>query len=73
MIALAPAVIFGVIFAVLALLLPDWFWLVMIVQIANIAGSAGDFYCSWRMLRYPKDALIQDLGTGMKIYGQENN
>lgn len=73
-IALAPAMIFGVILAVLTLVLPkDWFWLVMIIQIANIAGSAGDFYCSWRMLRYPKNALIQDLGTGMKIYAPENN
>ena len=72
-IALAPAVIFGVILAVLALVLPeDWFWLVHILQIANIAGSAGDFYCVLRMLRMNKNVLIQDLGTGMKLYGPEN-
>lgn len=71
-IALAPAVIFGVIFAVLACVLPkEWFWLAHIAQIANIAGSAGDFYCAYRVLRMKKNVLIQDLGTGMKLYGPE--
>jgi len=72
-IALAPAAIFGVILLVLALLLPaEWFWLVQIVQICNIAGSAGDFYCVYRVLRMKKNILIQDLGTGMKLYGPEH-
>ena len=72
-ISLAPMLIWGVILAVLALVLPpDWFWLVHIVQIANIAGSAGDIYCSLRVLRAPKSILIQDLGTGMKLYVSEN-
>ena len=72
-IALAPAAIWCVIIAVASLLLPEeWFWLAHIVQIANIAGSAGDFYCSMRILRSPKDTLIQDQGTGMKLYGPEN-
>ena len=72
-IALAPAAIFGVILLVLALMLPaEWFWLVQIVQICNIAGSAGDFYCVYRMLRMKKNVLIQDLGTGMKLYGPEH-
>ena len=71
-ISLAPALLFGLILAVLALVLPkDWFWLVMIVQIANIAGSASDFYSFARFLRFPKDALIQDLGTGMKVFGMK--
>ena len=72
-IALAPAVIFGVVLLALSFLLPaEWFWLVQIVQICNIAGSAGDFYCVYRMLRMKKNVLIQDLGTGMKLYGPEN-
>ena len=72
-IALAPALIFGAILLVLALVLPEnWFWLVHIVQIANIAGSAGDFYCVGHLRRMKnKNILVQDLGDGIKIFAPE--
>ena len=70
---LAPAVIFGLIFAVLAAVLPgEWFWPALILQIANIAGSAGDFYSVYRELRMQKNILIQDLGTSIKFYAPEH-
>jgi len=72
-IALAPVLIFGAILLVLAFALPrNWFWLVHIVQIANIAGSAGDFYGVFRMQRMKKSILIQDLGDGMKVFAPEH-
>lgn len=44
-ISLAPAVLWGLLLAVLTVLLPDpWFWPLWIIQITNISGSAGDFY-----------------------------
>ena len=72
-IALAPALIFGLILLALYFVLPDnWFWLIHIVQIANIAGSAGDFYCVFHLLRKKQNVLIQDLGDGVKIFAPEH-
>lgn len=70
MIALAPVVVFGVIFAVLQLLMPNPFytWLVYILQIINVSGAGGDLYVSIRFSKLPADILVQDSGVGMKVY-----
>ena len=69
LIALAPLVLWGVVLFVLERMLPGhWFWLLYTVQIANISGSAGDVYCVLHMLRLPRDIVIQDTGTRMRIF-----
>lgn len=68
-IALAPAVLWGIIFTVLLICLPEgWFWVVGLWQMMNIAGAAGDFYCTYRILRTPRDTLTHDNGTAMEFF-----
>lgn len=72
-IALAPVVVWGIVFAVLTACLPrDWFWVVWLWQLMNVSGAAGDFYCSLRILRAPRDTLVQDTGTAMTFYHNPN-
>lgn len=72
-IALAPVVVWGVVFAVLTVCLPrEWFWVVWLWQLMNISGAAGDFYCTCRILRAPRDTLVQDTGTAMTFYRKSN-
>lgn len=68
-IALAPVVLYAVIFTILGFVVPaQWFWIVWLLQITNIAGAAGDIYVTWKCLRLPKDILIKDAGTSMQIF-----
>ncbi len=68
-IALAPVVIWGVVLAVLNLLMPaSYFWVVYIIQITNISGAAGDLYVTCRFARMPRDILVGDSGVAMKVY-----
>lgn len=68
-IALAPVVLWGVVLAVILPFVPaSWFWVVYFIQIQNISGAAGDMYVTCRMLRMPKDILVFDSGTAMKVY-----
>ena len=73
-VGLAPVVVFGVIFAVLQLLMPNPFymWLVYILQIANISGAGGDLYVSIRFSKLPADILVQDSGVGMKVFTRKH-
>ena len=72
-IALAPVVVWGIVFAVLAACLPrEWFPTVWLWQLVNIGGAAGDFYCTCRILRAPRDTLVQDTGTAMTFYRKSN-
>lgn len=68
LIALAPLILWGAVLAILERAAPRaWFWLFYIIQISNVSGSAGDVYCVLALARYPKDILIQDTGTRMRI------
>ncbi len=72
-IALAPVVVWGIVFAVLTACLPErWFWVVWLWQLMNVSGAAGDFYCSIRILRAPRGTLVQDTGTAMTFYHNPN-
>lgn len=72
-IALAPVVVWGIVFAVLAACLPrEWFPVVWLWQLVNISSAAGDFYCTCRILRAPRDTLVQDTGTAMTFYRKTN-
>lgn len=68
LIALAPLVVWGIVLFILGEALPrEWFWLIYLVQISNISGSAGDVYCVLHLAKMPKDIVIQDTGTRMRI------
>ncbi|MGN1450775.1 MAG: DUF3267 domain-containing protein, partial [Eubacteriales bacterium] len=71
-VALAPVVLWGAVLAVICALVPEsWFWVVYLIQIANISGAAGDFYVTARLLRFPGDVRISDNGLGMRVYSAE--
>ena len=68
-IALAPVVLFGVLFAALTAVLPEaWFWPVYFLQILNLSGAAGDCYVTCRFLRLPPDMLVRDTGIVMTVF-----
>jgi len=70
-IALAPVVLFGIIFLLLNVFLPiEWFWGIYILQIVNLSGAAGDFYITRLMCRLPSDVMTKDEGITMIIYSQ---
>lgn len=74
-IALAPVVVFGIIFAVICpfIYTSSWFWIVYFWQIQNISCAAGDIYVSIKFLKAPKDAYIKDEGTMMKLFVPKSN
>lgn len=66
--ALAPLIVWGAVLFILMITLPPrWFWPLLIVQISNLSGSAGDIYCAWVLLKMDGDLLIQDTGTRMRV------
>lgn len=69
-ISLAPLVLWGIVFAVLNIFFHTdvWFAVIWVLQIGNIAGASGDLFCTYKMLRYPKDILVLDTGTEMTVY-----
>lgn len=70
-IALAPIAVWGIVLAIINLLVPaQWFWVVYIIQITNISGAAGDLFVTARFLRMPADILVRDCGVGMKVYSK---
>lgn len=72
LIALAPAVLWGAVLAVVCALVPDkWFWVCYAVQIMNVSGAAGDFYMTYKVLRAPKGVLIFDTGVSFTLYRPE--
>ena len=70
-IALAPVVLWGIVIAIANFLVPrDWFWVVYIIQIANISGATGDYFVTFKFSRFPKDILVRDSGSAMKVYSR---
>lgn len=68
-IALAPFVVWGVIFGAIALMLNNvWFWLFWFLFAGNASGAAGDLYVFYVISRMQKDVLVQDDGMSMRIY-----
>ena len=71
-IALAPVFFWGIVLTVLGLLVPtSWFWIIYTVQIANIAGAAGDYYVVFHFFFLPEDLLVYDTGTSMSVYAPQ--
>lgn len=70
-IALAPIVIFGLLFLLLNCLLPvKYFWWVYLIQLFNLSGAAGDIYFTLLLCRLPADLMVKDSGTAMSIYSR---
>ena len=71
-VALSPFVLWGAAFAVLAAFFHTgiWFWVIWILQTVNISGAAGDFFVFFKVLRLPKDVLVQDTGYKMEIFSR---
>jgi len=70
-IALAPVVLWGVIFFLLNIFLPvEWFWPVYLVQMMNISGAVGDIYVTRQVCKLPADLLIKDAGVSMTMYSR---
>lgn len=67
-IALAPVVLWGIIFAVLQVFLRGWEWVVWFLQIMNIGGAAGDIYVTARVAGMSKTILVMDTGVSMTVY-----
>lgn len=68
-IALAPVVVFLVVFAVMNVLVSlEWFWVVYFLQVLNVSGAAGDLFVTVKFSKMPKDILVQDSGVGMTVY-----
>ena len=60
--------VWGAILFLLERRLPvEWFWFFYIIQISNVSGSVGDMYCVLHLFRLPKNVVIQDSGTRMRI------
>lgn len=71
-IAFAPIVVWGIVLAVINLIVPvSWFWVVYVLQIGNISGAAGDAYVSIKFSKMPKDILIKDAGVSMTVFSKE--
>lgn len=68
-IALAPVVFWGMVLLIIDLFCKGiWFWVFYIIQVCNVGGAAGDLYVTAKILRMPKDILIQDTGTQMTAF-----
>ncbi|MDO4608533.1 MAG: DUF3267 domain-containing protein [Clostridia bacterium] len=71
-IVLAPVILWGIVLFVINFLVPQsWFWVVYIIQIANISGAAGDTYVTVRFAKLPSNILVQDNGTAMTVYTKQ--
>ena len=72
-IALAPLVIWTVIFVILMILFIDnLYWMLAFLFTCHFSGCAGDMYVAYKVLEYPRDVLIRDTGVDVKIYGKNN-
>ena len=74
LIAVAPLIVWGAVLCALGRMLPSgWFWLIYLIQISNVSGSFGDVYCALYLMKMPRDIVIQDTGTRMRILAPRPN
>ena len=65
----APVAIIGVVLLILNIVLPDrLFWQIYIIQIINIAGTAGAFYAAYRLIKEKKELAISDDGKKLTYW-----
>ena len=74
MVSLAPCVVYGVVLALVCLLVPaGWFWTVYPMLMINFSGSVSDFYAVHIMRKAPTGSLVQDRGLELSIYSPAAN
>lgn len=69
-VAVAPLILWGVVFAALNVVLCTgvWFWAIWALQIVNVSGAAGDLFVFFRLITRPKHILVNDTGLKMCVY-----
>ena len=68
-IALAPLVLWGIVFAAATVFVPrSWFWVVWFLQAGNIGGAAGDVYVTVKLWNKPASILVMDTGVDMTVF-----
>lgn len=69
-VALAPLVVWGIVFSVLTVFFHDnlWFWCIWALQTLNVSGAAGDLFVSYKIARCKREVLVQDTGMQMKVF-----
>ena len=68
-IALAPLILWGLIFGILTFILPEsWFWVAWLLQAGNIGGAAGDVYVTAWLWKEPSTILIRDTGVDATVF-----
>ena len=68
-IALAPLVLWGIVFAAATVFVPrSWFWVVWFLQAGNIGGATGDVYVTVKLWNKPASILVMDTGVDMTVY-----
>jgi hypothetical protein len=73
-VALAPAVMWGIVLVAVLLTLPQDYLLSAYVLLAlNIAGSAGDFVEVYVVSRQQRDALVKDDGNQIHVFVPEDS
>ena len=70
--ALAPVVVWGIVFLILSFLVRGpWLWVIFFLQLMNVSGAAGDLFVAFKFLRFPDDILVRDTGIDMTVYSRE--
>ena len=69
LVALAPAVLWGVVLSAVLLVVPvDFRFTAYVVLALNFAGSSGDFVEAFVVTRLPRDALVKDDGDKVRVF-----
>ncbi len=69
LVALAPLIIWTLVFGLLQILLPrPWAWVVWFWQIGNVSGAAGDVYVVIRLSKHRGEVWIRDTGYEMSVW-----
>lgn len=71
-VALAPCLVWGIVFLLALLTVPDDYRLTAYILLAlNFAGSAGDYLEAYVVCRQPPESLVQDNGDSIHIFVPE--
>lgn len=67
----APVVLLGLLLTLILVLVPEkLFWPVYIIQIINLAGSAGEYYVAYKLLKRKQNVLIIDEEDWLTIWSE---
>ena len=70
-VALAPLLVFSVVFISLMFLNPSLSFVWYVMEIMNVSGSVGDIYVSIKLRKEKsRDILITDSGTDMSFWSR---